>query len=343
MQSIDSLQLMKFESRNSKEDASYAKLKSVVKVVDMQSKLTNSVLLLTLSVLWAGTFVFIKIGDQSILPITLAAWRAVLGFTFIFIVAIISKPLLIRPLLKLRPQLFFLFNGLCIALMWYTGAKSEQVLTASMTSFLLTTLVIFSWIVATFFTKEKPFYYLNLIGILVAVLGVMVMLGFNNIFNANKDVWYALLYALGVLVFVIGTAVIKHAGIKTSPIVSVMYSLFYTMIILVLCAFVFENPLQENYTLPAILSIMGVGVLSTGIGYVIFFSLTFYAGQVFASLNGYLVPLLAFLMGVGFMHEPYEGHQIMGLLIVFVGIFATNRSNPLSMSKPVKAASYSVE
>jgi drug/metabolite transporter (DMT)-like permease len=295
----------------------------------MHTKLRYIFLLLVLSLLWAGLFVFVKIGGRNILPFTLMAWRAILGFFFIFFILCIQKKIvLMKAQLSLRPQLLFLFNGLCITFMWFTIAKSEEVITVAMSSFLLSTLAVFSWVIATFFTREKPFYLFNLCGIIIAAFGVAIMLGPENIVHGNKNVWYALLYVIGILVFVIGVATIKHFGIKTSPMISIFYSLFYAMLILTLCAFFFEDPLRAHYTSSVIISIIGLGIFSTGIGYIIFFSLVIYAGQVFAALNGYLVPIFGFILGAFFMRETYTLYQILALLVVFIGMLATNRSKP---------------
>ncbi len=298
--------------------------------LSVHTKLGQTFLLLILSLLWAGVFIFVKIADQSLQPFTLMAGRAIFGFLFILLVVCLQKKgALVKAQLHLRPQLLFLFNGVCIAFMWFTIAKSEQVITVAMASFLLTTLVIFSWIIATFFTKERPFYFLNFLGIIIAIFAFIMMLGFKEIFHGNRNVWYALLYVVGMLVFVIGAATMKHSGIKVSPMIGTLYSLFYAAILLLLSAFVFETPLREHYNLVAVVSVIGLGVLSTGIGYMIFFFLVAYAGQVFASLNGYLVPIFGFIIDIFFMKEPYSLHQILALFIIFIGMLATNRTKPL--------------
>ncbi|MEM9243477.1 MAG: DMT family transporter [Pseudomonadota bacterium] len=296
----------------------------------INTKPGQTLLLFILSLLWAGVFLFVKIADQSMQPLTLMAGRAVFGTLFIFCILLLQgKWHLIKAQLNPRSQRILLFNGICIAFMWFTIAKSEQVITVAMASFLLTSLAVFSWIIATFFTRERSFYLLNLFGIIVSVFAFIIMLGFKEIFHGNKSVWYALLYAIGILVFVIGSATMKHSKINVKPIVGTLYSLFYAMIFLLLFAFIFEHPIHEHYNASALISVLGLGILSTGIGYMIFFSLVTYAGQIFASLNGYLVPVLGFIIGILFMKEPYAIHQILALLVILIGMFATNYSKSI--------------
>ncbi len=296
----------------------------------MTNRMTNIILLLILSIFWSATFLFVKIADHDFDPITLMAGRALISFLFIFMVVIILKKPIFIYLKQCRTQLVFIFSGITVAYMWYTIAACEKVLTVGMASFLLTTLVIVSWIITTFFTREKPFHYINLFGIILAVLGVVTMLGYKNIFEGNRNIWYALLYISGITVFLIGVAVNKKSRPGIDSFVSTAYNLFYAAIILVASSLLFESPLQHHYGLSSILSVVGVGLISTGVGYLIFFWLVAHAGQLFASYNGYLVPIFGFLMGAFLLSEPYYWYQLIGLAIVFVGMYFTNYSKVAS-------------
>ncbi|MEM1243379.1 MAG: DMT family transporter [Pseudomonadota bacterium] len=285
-------------------------------------------LLIILSFCWAVTYIFVKIGDKTIPPFILMTWRAFFAFILLFVVCIFSKKPIAKYIFNAKAQLVFIFSAITIAYMWFALAKSEQVITAAMSSFLLTTLVIFSWIIATFFTKEKPFYYINMLGIIIAVMGVIVMLGFKNVFFGNKSFWYALLYPSGLAVFAISAAATKYSGLRIPPIVSTTYNFFYTILILSLFAFIFEKPLAQSYSINSIVSVLVIGLIGTGVGYLIFFWLVAKAGQVFASMSGYIVPIFGFLMSIGLLNEPFQWHQIVGLVIVFLGTFLTNQEKP---------------
>jgi len=221
-------------------------------------------------------------------------------------------------------QLTCLASGFLIAYMWFTLAKSETVLTASMTSFLITMLAVCAWLINMVMTRGRAFYSLNLVGIVLALIGVAVMLGFNNIVQGNKNIWFALLYVSGLLTFAISAAINKVYCSGVDPFISTLYNLFYTMIILTLLALSTGHTFA-HYTWPPILAILALGVLSTGVGYLIFFWLVNSAGPVFACMNGYLVPMFGFLMGGLFLSESLVWYQIMGVLIVLIGVFLTSR------------------
>lgn len=252
------------------------------------------------------------------------AGRAIVSFIFLFFTVLIMKKPLFAYFREWKRQLILIFSSIMIAYMWYTIAACEKVLTASMASFLLTSLVIVSWIIAVFFIKDRKFYYVNLIGIILAVVGVLTILGYQNIFYGNKNIWYSLLYISGIAAFLIGVAVNKKCYPGMDPFIATTINLFYTAIILLLASLIFEAPFSHTYSTASLLSVVGVGLISTGIGYLIFFWLVMHAGQLFASYNGYLVPVFGFLMGTFFLGEPYHWHQLLGLGIVFVGMALTN-------------------
>ena len=285
----------------------------------------NLVLLLILSFFWAGTFLLVKVADASLPPMTLMAGRAISSSLLLCILV----PLLKKPLHKhafiFKTQLSCFISGVLIAYMWFTIAVSETVLSASMTSLLLTSLAVFAWLIVTFITREKSFYSINLLGIIIAIFGVITILGYNNILHTNHQFDYALLYISGIGAFAIAAAVNRHLCKGIDPFITTTYSLVYVAIIMTIAVFIFETPLQQTYTLSASLSVLSVGFISTAIGYLIFFWLVMHAGQIFASLNGYLVPVFGFAMGVLILNENATWHQIIGLLIVFVGTYLTQK------------------
>lgn len=291
----------------------------------MNQSSKNLALLILVSILWAGTFLFVKVADKSIAPATVMAWRAILTLLTLITVALYNRVCFSKMCLTLKAQGIFVFNGLCIAFMWYTIAKSEEVISVAMASLLMTGLVIFGWIIATFITKEKSFRLLNLAGIIIAVVGIITMLGYQEIFNNHHNLLYSLFYLSGLAVFSIGIAANKHLGPKVNPLTSITNSILYTTITLVIIAFALENPIQQPYNSHIALSLLALGILSTGVGYIIFFHLIHHAGQIFGSLNGYFVPVFGFILGVLVMHDPVKWHQIIGLVIVFIGAYLTNK------------------
>ena len=69
--------------------------------------------------------------------------------------------------------------------MWFTFSAYEETLTAGMTALLITGLVLFSWLITLFLTREQQFSWLNFIGIIIGVGGLIIMLGWKAIFSGD--------------------------------------------------------------------------------------------------------------------------------------------------------------
>ena len=277
-------------------------------------------LLALVSLLWAGTYVFVKIADQEFDPLTLMAGRAICSAAFLFMVVfLMKKPLQAAWQVKTQGVLFC--TSILIAMMWVTLSQSEKTLSASMTSFLMTSLVMFSWLISMLFNRERRFKWASLLGIVVAAVGTLVILGPHNILQANANLWASLLYIAGLFMFAMAMALNKKHGCHVDPFVSTFFNLFYIALILSILSLALKQPWHQHYSIKAISAVLAVGILSTGVGYVIFFWLSQHVGQVFAAMNSYLVPIFTFSIGSLFLIESIAWSQIIGLLITFGGMY----------------------
>ena len=281
--------------------------------------------LLILSLCWAANATFVKLGDYTFGPITLMMYRGILSFLFMIIVLKFKRLAWLHYFKNWRLQSVWMLSSALIAYMWFTFAACEEVLTAGMAALLISGLVLFSWLIALFLTKEKRFNFINFSGIVVGIIGLIIMLGWSSIFNGNASFWAAMLYLSGLLTFALAAALNKHKSKNINPFISLTFSMFYVSVFLIIAAFMWEKPLAYHLDLNGIIGALGSSIVGTGIGYMLFFWLVHYAGQVFASSNSYIIPIFGVLLGVIFLHEPLVLHQIIGGIIVIIGAFLTNK------------------
>ncbi len=293
-------------------------------------EIKHIILLLILSTTWGANYIFVKIAVNSLAPLIVMSIRGLSASLFLIIAMIVMKKPFWRYLTHVKMQSTCIVAAILIAYMWFTMAKAETILPASMTSLLLATLPIFAWLISTFIYREKPFYWVNLAGIIIGTIGLIVMIGLHNLSADKIQLWYALLYITGLCAFAISAAISSHSCRHIDSFILVTLSTIYITIFL--CLFTFTHiPLQQiHYSWSGILAACGTGIISTGIGYLIYFWLIAHAGQMFPASNGYLVPIAGFIMGVVLLGETGYLHQIVGLLIVFVGTYFINKSTKKS-------------
>jgi drug/metabolite transporter (DMT)-like permease len=76
-----------------------------------------------------------------------------------------------------------------------------------------------------------------------------------------------------------------------------------------------------------VLSVMALGVLSTGIAYVINYRLIQDEGPTAASMTNYLTPVVAVLLGIAFVDERLTWNMVIGTAAILVGLWIAERNS----------------
>jgi drug/metabolite transporter (DMT)-like permease len=86
----------------------------------------------------------------------------------------------------------------------------------------------------------------------------------------------------------------------------------------------FSSKMNLSVTQNAMIYVMILGIIGTGVANVIFYKLIQISSPVFASSVTYLIPIVAFLWGL-FDNEMLTPYQFLGALIILVGVFLANK------------------
>jgi drug/metabolite transporter (DMT)-like permease len=87
--------------------------------------------------------------------------------------------------------------------------------------------------------------------------------------------------------------------------------------------------------------VVALGVLSTGIAYVLNYRLIQDEGPTAASMTNYLTPVVAVLLGVAVVDEPLSWNLVAGTAMVLLGVWIAerNRTVPGSAASDTSALS----
>jgi drug/metabolite transporter (DMT)-like permease len=80
-------------------------------------------------------------------------------------------------------------------------------------------------------------------------------------------------------------------------------------------------------TRTVVLSVVALGVLSTGIAHVLNYRLIQDEGPTAASMTNYLTPVVAVLLGIAFVNEPLSLNLIIGTAVILVGLWIAERDS----------------
>jgi drug/metabolite transporter (DMT)-like permease len=275
--------------------------------------------LLLLGATWGGSFMLIKLAVATIPPLTVAAARIVIGAVVIGLVAAAQGQRLgaLRgawlPILAMGS----LGTVLPFALIGWGETRIDSALAA-----ILMSAVPFATVVlAHFFVHDEPLSLAKMIGIALGFAGVVVLIGPDALTQVGGVALAQLAVLLATLCYAANGIVARR--LRTIPSESVAAGMLIAAAICgVPLSLVFDRPWTLAPSWPSIAALVALGVLGTGVGYILFFRIIARAGAGFASLNNYLVPLFGVLWGAVVLNERLEPRALVALLLILAGIAA---------------------
>jgi drug/metabolite transporter (DMT)-like permease len=270
----------------------------------------DALLLLLLSSIWGASFLFIKVGVGALEPSVVVLGRLVFGA--LLLLALLPGRGGLAPL---RGHLvpIAMLGALNNAVPFWLLGFAETRLDSGLTAVIQAAAPIFTVILASRVDVTQRVTGVRLIGVVTGFLGVALLVGVQSggdLVAALAVIGVALCYAVSVL----------YAGLTVRGIPALQVSLGQLT-----CASVLMAPLgltQLPGEMPAAkvwLSVLALGLLGSGVAYLLYFAIIASAGASRAILVTYLVPAFALVYGAVILHEPVTVVSLAGLALVLVG------------------------
>jgi len=280
-------------------------------------------LLVLLGMIWGSSFFNIKIATYSYEPFTLATVRVIFA----------SLPLiLLCKFKKIKIEAFekdwksYALIGLCnIAIPFTLIAIGTSKINSYLAAMLMSTTPLSGSLLAHFFTKNEKINFYKSLGILIGFSGIIFLFLDKLIINSNNYI-FAIITILGSTFYSIGgilTIKMKNKGNENVTTSTTIWSLIF----LLPMAFLFENPLSAEPTLYSTLSLLYLGVVATGIAWLIRFRILTVNGLVFQTQVAYLIPIFGVIFGYFLMDEVITWRVLISLSIIILGIYIVKKNN----------------
>jgi drug/metabolite transporter (DMT)-like permease len=306
----------------------------------------NFLLLLVLAALWGASFLFMRVAVPVLGPVWLIEWRVLLGALTL---ALLMR--LMRQALDWRLQWRrYLFMGLLnTALPFVLYAWAAQWLTASLLSVINATAPIWGVVIARLWPGPDgpvPITGHRLLGLTLGVGGVALLVGLDPALLHPGSGWAALGAVLAPLCYAIATQfTIRFARGPNPPSTraSAEGSMWgASLCLLPLLLFVPFTPvaaLNAPDATQIVASVLMLGLLCTGLAYLIYFHLIAALGAASALTVTFLIPVFGILWGHAFLGEAVGWHTLACGLMVLTGTALVTGFDPRSLlSRGAKAA-----
>jgi drug/metabolite transporter (DMT)-like permease len=270
-------------------------------------------LLLVLAAIWGASYMFIKIGVRDLSPAMVAWGRIALAALVLVPVAAA------RGMLRLRgvsPGLVLLLGAIQVAGPFLLIAEGEEEISSSLAGILVASAPLFTALLALRFDHEERSEGTRLVGVLMGLVGVGLLLGVD-LSGSRSELLAGGAVVLAGLGYAIGPLITKRR-LSDQPPTGVAAWVMVASAIVLLPAAIVSAPSEAPGVGP-VASVVVLGVLGTGVAFVIFYELIASVGPARTLLVTYLAPAFAVGYGTTLLDESITLSTVFGLAMIVAG------------------------
>ena len=269
--------------------------------------------------LWGVPYLFMRVAVREWDPSVVVFGRVVIGAAILFPIAI--RRGVVRDTLRgFKWILAYAVFEMCGP--WYLITHAETKINSGLAGLLVATVPIWSTIYSSLAGDKTVWHAKRLMGIVIGFIGLVLIVGIETIsgsadaFSVFQTVLAAILYSTAMAIILKG---MPHGdGVAINAIAMAITAIIFAPAAL-------TNLPESMPSFSATASLIGLGVLSTGLAFMIYFNLVREIGQARGSLVTYLNTAFAVVLGVAFLNEKLTIGIIAGLPLVLIGSYFASR------------------
>lgn len=274
-------------------------------------------MLLFLSIIWGGSYLFVGIAVKDLSPLVIVMARVVLAAAALLPLHL----LLVGPLPRDR-EAWTAIVGLSILnnVIPFTLIVTGQTMIASgLASVINATSPLFG-VACIAAAGIDPLIPRKVLGILIGIVGVAVLKG-TSLFAENSQSIGILLCLGAAASYGVGSLWARMKLKNTPPLSMATGQLLVSSAIMTVLAFLFDNPAQligaskESWA-----ALLGLSLLSTSFAYILFFRVVAKSGPANVLLVTMLIPVSAIAMGIAVLGESLDRMEILGTVIIMLAL-----------------------
>ena len=287
-----------------------------------QPKLFDYALLSLLALIWASAFFNIKIATYSFGPVTIAFLRVFFGAIPVLLLCYF-KNIKIEAFSK-DWYWFALIGFINLVAPFFLIAYGIKSVQSNLAAILMSTTPLSSTILGHFYLKNEKFNFIKTVGILIGFSGIVYLFSDNLLIDEN-NFNSALLILLGSTCYVIGGVLTLKISKKKNENVTGSI-LIWATIILIPLAILIERPWNLEPRIDSTISVIYLGLVSTGIAWLLRFKILIKNGLIFQSQVSYLIPIFGTVLSYIFLKELITLKVLLSLIAVVIGIYFVKKA-----------------
>jgi drug/metabolite transporter (DMT)-like permease len=281
--------------------------------------LAELALLVLLATLWGASYTFIKLGVESIPPVTFIAARTTIAAVVLLGVLHARGVAMTTDLAVWRR---FLVQACLNSVIPFTLiAWAEQSVDAGLATILNSSAPIFVFILTWCLAHQQSATGRQFFGVISGMIGICLIVGVPALSGIEQQLTAELAIIAATICYA-GAAIFGRNFQGLDPMLPATGSLLCGAIVLIPISLVVDHPWTLVPSNRSIIALMCLSIFSTALAFTIYFRLIQTLGSVGATSQAYLRVPIGVAISVVFMGENLASATLIGLVCVIAGVAA---------------------
>jgi drug/metabolite transporter (DMT)-like permease len=272
-----------------------------------------------LGFLWGSSYLWIKIGVETLPPLTLIAGRLTLGFLFLAVVVVVARQELPRSPRQYGHLLVMSVINIVIPFILIT--VGERSIDSALASILNSTVPLTVIVLAPLFLPDEGVTAARVAGLAVGFAGVILLVAPGLASGTGGSLPGELMMVGSSISYGIGNVYARRNVRGLRPMIPALFQVGFAAAIIVPLALLLDDPFTRVHPAPeAFLAIAWLGFLGSGVAYLCYFTIMANWGATRTSMVAYLLPVVGIALGGLVLGDPITPNRIGGTALVIAGI-----------------------
>ncbi len=282
-------------------------------------KPADATALFVLSLIWGSAFLLNDVVVEEMPPVVTVAGRLIIAAVMLTTMALVSgrgwPPRAMWPVLL---ALAVVNNVMPFTLITW----AQQYITSSLAATLNATMPLFTFVLAVGIGSERGDLQ-RAAGVVVGFAGTAILIGPDITDLTNSNTLGELAVIAGALCYAVGT-IIARQKLRGDPIVLASGQMIFAAAVAIPLTLAVDGVPNTDVSLKAAMALLALGVFSSGVAYIIFFTLIQRVSATNVALVSYMIPVVATLLGWLILDEKIGLNLFVGLTLIIAGMVAVN-------------------
>ena len=276
------------------------------------------IVLFALGALWGSSFGAIKIALHGVTPLTVMSVRILLAGAALLLLILVRKTPLPRGIQNWIKIVWMALFGTLIP--FFLVPWGQLQIDSSLAAILMAVNPLFALTLGHFFSDHESFTLRQLLAMLVGFSGILLVFGENAISSINGNIWAQLaVIGAGFCYTISGVIVSRVRGASAD---SVSASIFICSSVIVFPLWmILEQPWSLHFETESLLALTHLGLVSTGMAFLMRYYIILRAGAVFLSYVAFIIPMFGILFGILFLGETISVNTMGAVVLILSGVY----------------------